>query len=254
MSAGLGGNRARDVCSHHNTVDTAEGDNVCTDCGKVVGQIYAAAFSEQQQQRRFISPDQLMYEYIRDVGENACIAGCVVKYAEGFYSKVKKELLPRFTPKTIATYALYEALNTFEVPRMAQEIEYFTGVKIRDIWRIESTLVTEDRFSDPAQHVLHYCIILNFTYPEQMFIQKTVDVMQEQLPLGALRSNCISAVVIYLYCKDVEKKITLRKICEKCEVSATSVHRVIRLLKQHSSAIRSSIILHWMFEHICKNK
>jgi transcription initiation factor TFIIIB Brf1 subunit/transcription initiation factor TFIIB len=240
---------SRDVCSHQQTVDSSEGDNVCIECGKVLGQVYATPpfFSGF---RQFVSPDISAHEFIRDCGENANMPGCAIKYAENYYSKIKPSLLHRFSKNTIAAYALYESLNIFEVPRMADEIARYTGVCIKDIYKVESNLVLETPLNDPVKHVVSYCLLLNLSYPEQVAIRQTLESMQDLLPLGGLRSNCLSAVVIYLYCKDAKKKITLKKICETCNISATSVHRVLRQLVPHGVLIKNYPRLHWICNYL----
>jgi transcription initiation factor TFIIIB Brf1 subunit/transcription initiation factor TFIIB len=238
MSGARGKTSSTDVCGHQNTVDTCEGDNVCTDCGKVVGQVYETPPFFMGGCHEFVSPDVDMYEFIRDCGENAKLPPCVMKYAENHYSKIKVVLLKKCSKQSIAAYALYESLNMFEVPRLAEEIAYYTGVSITDIWRVESNLVVETTFDDPAKHIVSYCQQLNMSYSEQMTLKECVESIQEEGLIGTLRSNCLSAVLIYTYCKYAKKKITLKKICETCDISATSVHRVIRQLTEHSDKIK----------------
>lgn len=193
--------------------------------------------------------DVPIHEYMRDIGANACMPDNVVLYATNYYEKIKTSLTPKFKQKTIAAYALYEALNTFDIPRMADEIAYYTGVKQQDIWRVESNLVLEDTLNDPVKYVHHYCTLLKFSWADQVCVQRYVELLQE-LPLGNLRCNCLVAVVIYLYCKDTKKKIILKKICETCNISATSVHRVIRQLHELKSQISKFPLLEWLIEHV----
>ena len=129
MSSGRQQNISEDACPHSSSVDNySDGDCVCTDCGLVLSQIYLPSVSHLPARGKKINE---MQEFIRDVGENACMPSNVLTYAGNYYEKIQSNLVPRFGKKTVAAYALYESLNKFEIPRMAEEIQYYTGVKVK---------------------------------------------------------------------------------------------------------------------------
>jgi transcription initiation factor TFIIIB Brf1 subunit/transcription initiation factor TFIIB len=233
-----------DACPHINTVD--DGECVCTDCGLVLSQIYLPSVSHLP---KFPQKSNDMREFIRDVGENACMPNNVLLYAENYYDKIKLNLVPSFDKKTVAAYALYESLNKFEVPRMAEEIQYYTGVEIKRIWQVETKLTLEQSMNEPRNYVHRYCTLLDFSYSEQLIVKETVEFVQRELAIGNFRSNCLVAVIIYLHCKESKKNITLKKICETCAISATSVHRVLRQLSELCPTINTTC-LNWIVKHI----
>jgi transcription initiation factor TFIIIB Brf1 subunit/transcription initiation factor TFIIB len=247
MSGALTTNISRNVCSHDITVDTPEDECVCTQCGLVLLQVYSPTTWTNVPPTDKTKDDTI--DYIRDVGDRACISANIVLHAENYYEKIKATLLPKFRKKTIATYALYESLNAFEVPRMAAEIEHYSGVSMKHIWDVESSLSLENSLNDPINYVHRYCVLLNFSYVEQLTVKNTVWSIQ-CLPLGNLRCNCLVAVIIYLFCKEEKKKITLRKICETCNISATSVHRVIRQFSNHIAKLQDTPELCWIVKHV----
>lgn len=240
-------NVSSDACSHCNTVDTQEDDCVCVDCGLVLSQ--TQVYNPTTWSTPVCGSDNI-HEFIRDVGENACMPGNVVVYAVNYYDKIKAALSPKFPKKTIAAYSLYESLQKFEVPRMAAEIQHFSGVKLKHIWQVESNLNLEQSLNNPTHYVHRFCVMLNFSYADQLTVKNAVEAIQ-LLPLGNLRCNCLVAVIIHLFCKEVGKKITLKKICETCDISATSVHRVIRQFSEHSSVISVTPCVSWIGKHVC---
>ena len=251
MSGTRGSHFSTNECSHCNVVDNWEDESVCTDCGLVLlTQAYSTA--NWTSAKPYTSSNSI-HEYIKDVGENACIAESVIIHATNYYDQIRSTLVKTFQDKHIAAYALYESLNKFEVPRLVEEIEYYSGVKLQKLWEIETSLILETPLNDPKHYVHRYCTMLNFSYADQMFVRDVVERIQTDLPLGNLRCNCLVAVIIYLHCKETKKKITLRKICEICSISATSVHRVIRQLNELRCQIVKTPNLFWMVKHIGKN-
>lgn len=191
--------------------------------------------------------DKEIRDFMRNIGENACMASGIITFAESHYEKIRGQLLPKYRSKAVAAYAIYEALNRFEAPRMAEEIQYYSGVDIKDIWQIESALIFEKTLSDPLNYVHRFCQLLNLTFSMEADVKRKLGDMLTHLPIGNLHCNCLVAVVLYLLCKKTKLKLTLRKICDACKISATSVHRVIRNLKeQHFNEITNHEDLLWM--------
>jgi len=243
------------VCAHAVVVENREDESVCTECGLVLAeQMYHDFFHP----KGWATPnggvllygENRIHKFIQDIGANACIPDNVVLYATNYYEKIQAALPLKIKPWAIAAYALYESLNKFEVPRMAEEIAHYSGVKLQDIWQVETNLMLEETLNDPILYVQRYCNLLQFSYADQVRVRQTVEQML-QLPLGNVRCNCLVAVVLYLHCKDSKKKLTLRKICEVCSISATSVHRVVRQLQGLTSELSKTPLV-WMTQHIKK--
>jgi len=225
-----------DGCSHSNTVDNySDGDQVCTDCGLVLEQLYTNAAFPISEKKPMIN------NFIADVCMNACIAQSVSDYAISYFETLKKILGSKYKDEAIAAYAIYEALNRQEVPRTAQEIEHFTGVKLKKLFKIEASLSLPDTLNEnPSDYVTRYCALLALDYSAQTVIQTMVKELQDTL--GNLKCNCLVAVIIHLYCRYHDKKISLKSICNICCISATSVHRVVRKLKSREISSHPLIV------------
>jgi len=195
---------------------------------------------------------QSTYEFIRNVAENACISENVIVFAMNYFDKIKPSLTRKFKETTIAAYAIYESLNTFEAPRLAEEIEFYTGVPLDEIWEVECNLEIETQIPDPKHYVHRYCSLLNICYSDQLIIRDTVECLNTEIPIGNLRCNCLVAVVIYLFCLEKMKPITLKKICDTCYISATSIHRVIRQFKEVIPEIKEHKPIFWILKHVQK--
>ena len=287
---------SEDGCRHCNIVDLErDGDSVCTDCGLVVAPLllpyyesssssignsgdipWADEFplwrsgSSTDRTRRISngeSKDAEMREFIVDICVNAEIPNNVTRYAVKYYGKLRREQRQQpqisvFSRQTIASYAIYEALNQFEVPRLVEEVAYLTGVKRERIWQVEAELASlgvNGAVHEPEHYVSRYCNLLGLSYPEQLMIQDAVACLNsavDRIPLGNLHCNCLVGVVIYLLCKlgkkhnpsktTVTSKLSLMQICDTCDISATSIHRVIRQMKLLSAEMALEQRVAWI--------
>ncbi len=242
MCATRGNSVSADGCDHANTIINREDESVCTACGLVV---FVQLFSSFLRETPYFKPFNKTHEFMKDVGENAFISDAVITQAINYYDKLSLLFKKKIREETLAAYSIYETLNKHEVPRLAREISYFSGVSESEIWRVEANLTLEIPLSSPQQYVQRYCNLLNLGFKAQEEIIGTVETMQ-QLPLGYLRSNCLVAVGILLCCKKNKKRLTLKKICESCNISATSVHRVKRQLQKLKSEVVKIPSLKWM--------
>ena len=186
---------------------------------------------QQSKELKVFTSEDIIKNLIENVCANACILESVISSAILYYVKLRSKLAARHRDKSVAAYAIYETLNRLEVPRIVEEIEFFSGVRVKDIFKIESDLTLQTVLNEkPSQYVQRYCSMLEIGYLEQRLIEEAIN--NAPPVLCNLKCNCLVAVVIYLYCRDLKKKVTLKLICEVCCISATSVHRVMRTLKK----------------------
>ena len=237
MSAASGRNIPGDTCLHQQTVDDdREGHSVCLLCGLVLEQLY------QQQDRRETliqtSPEKMREEedpvckFLLDVAAHAEIPKSVISYAMSYLKKIQYQLMwhePRFSDKTLASYALYETLSRNSISRTAEEIAFFTQCKLTKLWAVESALNLKDTLNHPLDYVERFCTLLDLEFQEMKTIRGIVGNM---FGWGGIRPQCVVAVVIYLYCKELNKKLSLVKICEMCDVSSTNIYAIIRKMKK----------------------
>jgi transcription initiation factor TFIIIB Brf1 subunit/transcription initiation factor TFIIB len=218
---------SEDDCSHKNTVEAEhEGDVVCTDCGLVV----EPCFSFHASQKYF--QDETDYynvkNFILDVCANAHIPKNICEYSYSYFKKSRRNFSPRkVSNNQLAAFSIYEALQLFEVPRTVEEIQFFTGENVKKFALIESVNTLTNNRNDPTIFVDRFCNLLELEYFDSNLIKSIVCNMYG---MGNVKSNCLIATCIHLYCKEKKRKILLKTICQICEVSATSVHRIVRQL------------------------
>ena len=240
------------ACSHLQTVDNdREGECVCTECGLVLESLYTATYEDMHMSATSYTADSNIYSFVSDICHNGCMPEGVITYAMNYYRKLCTKLRKQFPERNIAAYAVYETLNRFEATRTAEEIEHFSGVKIRDIWLIESNISTDAALNDPTGYVQRYASLLGLKYCHQLFIKEVIVLMENSLNIGNIKANCLVAVTIYLASKELGEKLMLKKICEVCDISTTSVHRVLRKLEQECRLnIEKTPELRWIQAHL----
>jgi transcription initiation factor TFIIIB Brf1 subunit/transcription initiation factor TFIIB len=239
------------ICSHQNTIDNVrDGEATCLECGKVVEQLFGLADD-------FCAKDDDLHEseihyWIKDVCFNACIPNNVISAAENKYKKLREGLRGnKFKCKTLAAYAVYQTLIKFGTPRLVEEIAFYTGISSKEIWRVESIVISQGVMNLSTYYCSRYCSLLQLSHTDSMQVENLVTLIEDDLPVGSVRCNCIVAVVLYLFCKEEKKKISLTKICGTCAISSTSVHRIIRMLREDCrEKIEQNPQLCWILKHL----
>ena len=218
-------------CNHTRTVDDYNtGDTVCTECGLCLNGIFLSSYDHSKQSQP-VANCALIRDFIADVCVRASIPEFLIDYSVWVY----KTLLPQLAQtkyassrknNMVAAFAIYESSIRHQVPRSTQEISFFSGVPSTDLWAIERALHDNTSDAPPSQYVERFCQWLGIQYfPHQTIIKEIVDNLYG---MRDSRSNCIVATVIHLYCVEHGLNHTLKKICETCAVSGTSVQKLIR--------------------------
>lgn len=238
---------ATDVCNHLQTVENErEGESVCVDCGLVLEPLYIEETFGKTEIQNYFDTTVL---FITDVCKNACISDGVIPQAFSSYKKLRQELHSKFRDKDIAAYAIYETLNRLEIPRTAEEIQHFSGVKLKDIWLIEANVTVKTVLSEASSYVNRCCNLLSIEYHDQLFIRKAVNALQNCSQVGSLKTTCCVAVVIYLATKRCCIVLTLKQICEACGISTTSIHRILRKMRKDClQELKESTALCWILD------
>jgi transcription initiation factor TFIIIB Brf1 subunit/transcription initiation factor TFIIB len=225
-----------DACPHSTTIDDdKEGTCVCTQCGLVLEQLYMLN-CEHLGDGRSIEENIYfdvynIYIFLKDACENASISYNMISYSISYFKLLKKDETikeKKFSDVAIASYALYETLCRHHIPRTAQEIEYFTNIPCSIFWKIEACLEFTETLHNPQDYVERYCALLNMTYYETRMIRGIVGNLYG---MGDIKPSCLIACVIYLYCKEIGKKMTRKNICEVCFVSTGNITKLTKKLR-----------------------
>ncbi len=184
--------------------------------------------SELVMKTRCPEKEGLIVNFLLDVAAQAHIPQFIVDRSGTYFKKIKVQLAKKkivFKDTAIASYALYETLSINNIPRTAREIEVYTQCEKSTLWAIESALNLRDTLNHPLDYVERFCTLLYLDFHEMKIIKGIVFNM---FGFGAIRPQCVVAVVIYLFCKENKRKISLTQICEVCDVSTTNIYAITR--------------------------
>jgi len=176
------------------------------------------------------------YLFLKDICANGFMPNYLVSYAFSYFKKLRNDAAikrRKFKDDAVAAFALYETMSRHEIPRTVNEIEYVTGVPSNQLFSIEGCLHFSDTLNNPQDFVERYCSQLaNITYFDIKIIKGIVGNMYG---MGDVRPNTIVAAIIYLYCKEVDLKQSIKTICEVCGVSSYNVYKIVRNLRSDFS-------------------
>jgi transcription initiation factor TFIIIB Brf1 subunit/transcription initiation factor TFIIB len=217
----------RNECSHSNVVDDErEGTCVCTECGLVLEQLYFPCYTSDiddiDRCKTFL--------FLRDVCSNAFISENIIYYSYTYFKHLKKDqsiISKKFADIAIASFALYETLSRHKNAYTAKEIAYYTGTPCTTLWKIENCLHVTEMLNNPQDFVERYCSSLEIDFYPTKIIK---GITGNMYGLGDIRPSCVVAAVIYLYCKEIDEAISMKKICEVCDVSTGNIYKIINRL------------------------
>ena len=142
-------------------------------------------------------------------------------------------------------YAIFTASAKMGCPRQMEEVARYCNVSVRRVWDVQKLQAPQSMSPEikAADYATRYCSLLELDYSHSLIIAKIVDSGQFRQKVGAIKSNSLIAVAIYLYCKEKKIKIPLKRILQACDgISATTIFRAIRKIdKEHVFKITSLI-------------
>jgi transcription initiation factor TFIIIB Brf1 subunit/transcription initiation factor TFIIB len=202
---------------------------VCTDCGLVLDQLYLPSYISPSD--IYCAEQDKIFIFLKDVCGNAFIANNIIYYSYNYYTKLKKDpsvIEKKFKDSIVASYALYETLCRHGNAFTAKEIAYFTGTPCNYLWKVENCLHVTETLNNPQDFVDRYCAMLTIDFYTSKIIKGIVGNMYG---LGDIRPACVVAAVIYLYCcKEKNMQLTMKEICEVCDVSSGNIFKICKRL------------------------
>lgn len=222
-------------CSHSNTIDDEiDGSCVCIECGLVLEQLYFHSYKFKEKdvctEESELNADSKILVFLKDICENAFVVESFVHYSFSYFLQLKKDpaiLAKKFKSEEVASYALYETLSRHNVPHTAKEIEHFTGTSCKLLWAIENCLHVTETLNNPQDFAERYCTLLNLDWYNMKMIK---GISGNMFGLGDIRPSCVIAAVIFLYCKENNIAMTMKKVCEVCDVSTGNMYKIIKRL------------------------
>jgi transcription initiation factor TFIIIB Brf1 subunit/transcription initiation factor TFIIB len=139
---------------------------------------------------------------------------CYAHQIESYYKK-------NFTTKSKNSiiFSIYKVLNDFQIPISLKEISNVSNVTLKKLNKahIEDSFVKRDTNVILDKH----CALLGLCY-------KTTTLIKNRLvtaPISGHNPNSVLASLIYQVCRELKKKISIKKISEVTSVSCISIQR-----------------------------
>lgn len=198
-------------------LDMREGHYICTECGLVLDSYFQDSDQFNIFETKCETPNKWV-EQVNDILDRLNIPICYTKhilnhFETKYHRKCEKNLFD----------AIYTVLNNFNISITLNELANVTAYPKR---KINGTNVLEitNISVDKCALVDKYCALLNLDY-------KTATVIKDRLHKirkAGHSPTTIVAGVIYSVCKDLNHKITIKKISSYTSVSAISIQRFIK--------------------------
>lgn len=216
-------------CDHAYTVeDVHEGSIVCTDCCRVLDQVFACEQRNTYEQT-FFSKDLSQFVDIFDTlfaprtlitNFEKKVSDCLNRY------KLKKS-------SHLIGACLYEYFIENSISRTLNEISAVLQTSTSLIWKtlsvIQKTSTNRHKILCPTQLTSRICHSLELDYKHYKAINEKLLPLCAKFP--SHNPSTLVASVIYLYCKETKLKYTMKRVCSVVGISVISVQRFIKKLK-----------------------
>lgn len=215
-------------CAHTYTVeDHHEGSIVCTDCNRVLDQLYACDKREPYEQTVFNKNTS----EIVDIFDTLFAPRALIC---SFEEKLRKNLQLLNVRKTnhLVGACLYEVFIENNISKTLSEISSVLQTSTSLIWKT----LAEIQKSQPSINVVcpmqltsRVCHALDLTYKD------CKDINEKLLPVCARfpfhNPSTLVGTIVYLHCKEAKLKYTMKRVCNTVGISVISIQRFIKKLK-----------------------
>lgn len=209
---------------------------VCLSCGLVIDEgLSANNFSQRAEREDLLNADDVyILNYIRDLGCFFNTLDNVEWEAFDIFKKMQHQLFQkqtcenvkkRFQNTHLAAFAFMESRNRNGCVCSPKEIAEFTEVSVKKLWEIEKTLSFNTNAVLPSNYAPRFCAYLNLSYYHEARIASLSDNMNDA---NGYSPRTIICAAIKMYCDRNNIKIKIKEICNKCNVTSTSIYACIR--------------------------
>jgi len=205
------------TCGHETQVlDQHEGQYVCVSCGLVTSPYFTEDYKFHNE---ILSEGDIWFKEVRDILDrvnvtSSSICDEVIQYLNTHFERKSKESL---------LFSVYKVLNDqVGICLSLHELCNICAVSKSKVY--EKQKVNQNVTVDKTILVEKYCAMLNLTY-------KTTSLIKEKLSKHRLSGHTpltIIAGTIYLVCKSLKEKITVKKVSQVTSVSQISIRRFIK--------------------------
>lgn len=207
-------------CPHINLVyDVRQGDEICTDCGLVIGPYYISSYSDSTEEMNYYCEYKtFILELLERLNVPLKFSEEISQHYESEKKKIQKNLCSEKKNQLIC-FSTFKVLNTYGIPITLKDINGVSGVQTRDIFKHQSSVV------NPTYHELleKTCSMLQIDF-------KTLSVIKKLLPQSILSGHNPATVVgatIYKFCREKKLKYTVKVIANYLNISPISIQRYL---------------------------
>lgn len=164
--------------------------------------------------------------------------------------------IKRIGERSILAYSLWETLNRHSCPHPPQEICAAAGIKDTEILRVENAYSLSNTYCSPSCYVSRICGMLYLPY---FTVTRHVLNLSKQLyNLGLHKPECVVAACISLVLdeikrirkKDVVPKMSMKFLCEKLNISVSSICSVKK--KIPPQVLQNAVFPHLYLRNTCR--
>lgn len=208
------------LCGHENVIDDErEGSCVCINCGLVLeSQLFLPGFNEIKYEKKItdikeIEKNEQIRELLHRINLPDFLSAQISRKCEG---KSKKKI----------PFYMYQTLNENGCPISMKEVSAVSGFTNSDIYKHQEN--NNVIILKPELMLEKYCKILDLNFSAYSVIkEKMLSVsMSGHSPLTIIGSN------IYLYTKNNNLKIPMKKIAKTINISCISIQRYLKKLRE----------------------
>lgn len=212
-------------CQHGQTViDTREGEIKCIECGLVMSVYY-----EKQIERFYEDENTEWSEMCKDILDKIHIspvyAGHIMSYLNKHFKKIKLDNL---------IFGIYKVLNEkFDMPISLHELSNITGCQKKLVCAAQK--LDENVIINVENIVDKYIPELNLDFKTASLIKETI---KRYKPSGHTPSTIVAGT-IYIVCKQLSKKLSIKQISNITAVSQISIQRFVKYANTQGGKVSS---------------
>lgn len=224
------------MCNHKNLQADSEGFLVCTDCGKVMEQIYNYNYEDLSQKFSQLSfhPSK---EHVLDILAHfhvysESVATEVINLYDTIKIKIFQGTLIKKRDRDILAYSIWEIFNRMNSPRSPLEISIILEVNENSILNIEKHMSLNSTYCSPLSYVDRICANLYLPY----YISKKVkEYIMNRYTVGFYKPETIIASTILLVIEEMRKEMnekdflkdfTVKYLSEALNISSVGIYKV----------------------------
>jgi len=207
------------MCSHENyIIDPHEGENICTSCGIVLSKHYEDEFLP------VIEHQQHSANNNKWIDEATTILD-MLHLPSIFLNKIMEYFDNNYQQKSISVliFSIYKILNDdYGVVISLKDLSNVTGVNKTSIFAAQKK--GDNIILDTAQSVEKYATALDLNWGTIALIKDYINKHQQ----SGHSPSTILAGSIYIVCKKLKLKLSIRKIAKATATSQISIQRFVK--------------------------